>query len=242
MKALHQEKLKLVDHLSQLVRFDLDGNLLDSTDEIVVMKVKTNLFEEIPLLSSLKDTLKGLKSRENITFKCIQDDYFGVSQFFDFTFFHENTDDGPCILLLIQDFTTQYQKVLELQQDRNVESIAKQNAEIEALKALPEAENIFIKVDSLLLNFDPKNILYVEAYGDYIKVHTPDKMYITYTKLKSIEDILPKKDFIRIHRSYIVRIDQIISLNQQRLQIKDTILPISLTHKEELLSRIKKLN
>lgn len=240
--SLHEEKIKLVDHMTQLIQFDRSGKLIDSTNEILKIEKGVDLFEEISFLSSIREPLETLKVRDTLTFNCIQSDYFGVGRFFDFTFFVKQEAGDDSILFLVEEFTPQYQKVLELQQDRNVDAIAKENEEIEALKKIPEAENIFIKVDSLLLNFKPQDIQYIEAFGDYIKIHTADQFYVSYTKLRSMEDILPQKDFVRIHRSYIVRIDQIISLNQQKLQIKDTILPISLSYKEDLLSRIKKLN
>ncbi len=102
-------------------------------------------------------------------------------------------------------------------------------------------ENIFIKVDSLLVNFDLKDIYWVEAYGDYVKIHTLDKTHTVYSTLKAIEEKLPSYDFVRIHRSYIVRIDKIKNIDQNNLEITGKVLPVSNSYKQDLIKRIKTL-
>ncbi len=108
--------------------------------------------------------------------------------------------------------------------------------------APPENQgSIFIKVDSLLVNFELKDIIWIEAYGDYVKVKTSSRVHTVYSTLKAIEEKLPKKDFIRIHRSYIVRIDQITNIDHTNLEIAANILPIGAKHKQLLLERINLL-
>ena len=102
-------------------------------------------------------------------------------------------------------------------------------------------EGIFLKVDSLLVNFNLGDINYIEAYGDYVKVHTKLKIYTIYATLKGVEKKLPKNEFIRIHRSYIVRIDQIQNIDNNNLQIHDKIIPVSNTYKPVLMERINTL-
>jgi len=102
-------------------------------------------------------------------------------------------------------------------------------------------DNIFIKVDSLYVNFSLSDILWVEAYGDYVKIHTNQKTHTVYSTLKSIEGKLPSEDFVRIHRSYIVRMDKIKNIDLSNLQIEDHILPISNSYKPELMERIRTL-
>jgi DNA-binding LytR/AlgR family response regulator len=102
-------------------------------------------------------------------------------------------------------------------------------------------ENLFVKVDSLLLKLNTDNILWVEAFGDYIKIVTLEKTHTTYASLKKIEDKLDRKKFVRIHRSYIVNISKITNIDPNNLEINKKIIPISGTYKEELLKRIKVL-
>lgn len=102
-------------------------------------------------------------------------------------------------------------------------------------------EGIFLKVDSLLMNFDLLKINYIAAYGDYVKVHTKEKVYTIYTTLKSMVSMLPVSEFIRVHRSYVVRIDKIQSIDNNNLQIFDETLPISNSYKNGLMERINTL-
>ncbi len=104
-----------------------------------------------------------------------------------------------------------------------------------------EKDHIFIKVDSLLLNFNYQDIYWVEAYGDYVKIHTDQKVYTVYSTLKTMESKLPKSEFIRIHRSYIVRVDKIKNVDQSNLVIKDKILPISNSYRSAFLAKINML-
>jgi len=107
---------------------------------------------------------------------------------------------------------------------------------------VPESkDNIFIKVDSLLINFDLKDVIWVEAYGDYVKLKTSSKLHTVYSTLKAIEAKLPEKDFIRIHRSHIVRVDKITNIDHTNLEIDGNILPIGAKYKQLLLDRINLL-
>ncbi|WP_258098566.1 LytR/AlgR family response regulator transcription factor [Marinoscillum pacificum] len=101
--------------------------------------------------------------------------------------------------------------------------------------------NIFIKSDSLLVKLDVSSITYIEAYGDYVKIHTDEKTHLVYSKFKTVEDKLPEDGFVRVHRSYIVSIDRIKNIDQSNLQIGDKIIPISNSYRPKLLDRIKML-
>ncbi|MEQ9306729.1 MAG: LytTR family DNA-binding domain-containing protein, partial [Marinoscillum sp.] len=109
----------------------------------------------------------------------------------------------------------------------------------ESVKA--DNKNLFIKTDSLLISLEINSINYLEAYGDYVKIHTDDKTHVVYSKFKSVEDKLSPNEFIRIHRSYIVRLDKIKNIDQGNLQLGDKILPVSSSYRSGLLERIKTL-
>ena len=82
-----------------------------------------------------------------------------------------------------------------------------------------QANNIFVKVDSLFVNLDFEDILWVEAYGDYVKIVTKHKTHTVYAKLKSVEERLPQNLFMRVHRSYIVNLTKIDFEEVSPLQI-----------------------
>jgi len=86
----------------------------------------------------------------------------------------------------------------------------KQEVKIEA------REFVFVKDNGILKKLNVDDILYLEAMGDYVKVHTSQKFHVLHSTLKSIEEKLPANKFLRIHRSYIVALQKIIALNIQK--------------------------
>ena len=110
------------------------------------------------------------------------------------------------------------------------------------LSGKTSGDTIFIKVDSLLVNFDLKEALYIEAFGDYVKIHTEKKTYVVHAKLRTMEETLPDKDFVRVHRSYIVRIDKIKNIDTANLQVGNKIIPISNSYRQQLFDKINTLS
>lgn len=102
-----------------------------------------------------------------------------------------------------------------------------------------EDSGVFIKVDSLLLKIDLNDILWVEAFGDYIKFQTNEKVYTVYSTLKNIEEKLDTKKFVRVHRSFIVNISKIENIDPSNLIIAKKIIPVSASYKEHLLNKIR---
>src|SRR5581483_1860247 len=72
-------------------------------------------------------------------------------------------------------------------------------------KEAPESQELFIKVDSRLVQISLKDISVIEALADYVHIYVGKQRHTVLSTMKAIEDKLPKKDFCRIHRSYIVR-------------------------------------
>ncbi|MFK7899368.1 MAG: LytR/AlgR family response regulator transcription factor [Cyclobacteriaceae bacterium] len=120
-----------------------------------------------------------------------------------------------------------------------IEKVKKRIKEKASSSTEKKQENVYIKVDSMLVNFNLKDILYIEAYGDYIKIHTPGKVHVVYSTMKKIEEKLPSDEFIRIHRSYIARLDRIKNIDLNSVQVEQKVIPVSNSYKESLLSRVK---
>ncbi|MFK7954380.1 MAG: LytR/AlgR family response regulator transcription factor [Ekhidna sp.] len=98
-------------------------------------------------------------------------------------------------------------------------------------------DSIYVKEDSLLISVDVKEICYFEAFGDYVKIGTSKKVYIIHSTLTKIEKRLPQ-EFIRVHRSFIVRLNKIQNIDQTNLQTGEKIIPISQSMRPKLMSRI----
>jgi len=91
-----------------------------------------------------------------------------------------------------------------------------------------EKKEIFVKSNNKLIKINKEDIIYIEALKDYVLLFTIDKKYIIHTTMKDIESKLGSSMFIRIHRSYIVNISKIesIEFSNLRLENKELLLPI----------------
>ena len=105
---------------------------------------------------------------------------------------------------------------------------------INSPKAL-EQDFIFVRANRQMRKIDFDNILYVESYSDYIKIHTQEKSIVTRETISSIEAKLPKSMFIRIHRSYIVAIHEIKAFTSEFVTVNNKSLSISRSYKKEIL-------
>lgn len=106
-----------------------------------------------------------------------------------------------------------------------------------------EQDCIFVRADYRLNKINFKDIYYVEALKDYVVINTNDNMYTVHSTMKEMQKILPAKDFVRVHRSYIVRIDKIYSIKYPDIVIegKMKVIPIGGLYRKELYKRLNLL-
>jgi two-component system, LytTR family, response regulator LytT len=93
---------------------------------------------------------------------------------------------------------------------------------------------IFLKVSRRLQKFTFDNIDFIEAYGIYSKVHSQQKFEVVNDSLAVIEKRLPAHLFRRVHKSYIVNLNQITSYNQNNFFIQDTKIPIGASYRDTI--------
>lgn len=101
-------------------------------------------------------------------------------------------------------------------------------------------EFIFVKSNSKLVKLNTKDIYFVEALKDYVVINTSEKRYTIHSTMKDIEAKLGEAEFIRVHRSYIVRIDKISAIEYPNLHLEDEKkeIPIGGSYKEALMLRL----
>lgn len=103
-----------------------------------------------------------------------------------------------------------------------------------------EKEYIFVRSNSVLSKIQTKNIVYIQALGDYINIFTNDnKRHTVHITLRGIEEKLPPDKFYRLHRSYLIALDHIDGVEEGTAYIGKLPIPIGDQFKKELL---KKLN
>jgi DNA-binding LytR/AlgR family response regulator len=126
-------------------------------------------------------------------------------------------------------------------QERFIKAV---NRAADRLAAAPTQEPqrpsfLFVKSDKKFYKVDFQDISYLEAYGDYVKVFTKDKMLLTKERLANIEQQLPIGLFFRIHRSYIIALAAIEFIEGNLVKIGKEKLPISEGLKEALMEKMK---
>jgi len=108
----------------------------------------------------------------------------------------------------------------------------------------PHAESkdyFYVKDRNKMVQVFYKDITYIEALEDYVKIHTKDKKYTKLSTMKAMEGQFPKNDFMRIHRSYIVRLDKIREIEENSVAVEGALIPISRAYMEEFMKRINQL-
>ena len=93
---------------------------------------------------------------------------------------------------------------------------------------------LFLKVEYQLVRIALDDILYIEGLKDYVKVHLKgvEKAVLSLTSLKALEEKLPSKRFLRVHRSFIVALDKITSMTKNSVQIGKIIIAVGDQYKE----------
>ncbi|WP_374173378.1 LytR/AlgR family response regulator transcription factor [Flavobacterium tructae] len=111
----------------------------------------------------------------------------------------------------------------------------KNNIKVETVKG---DSHIFIKVDKKMVKINIEEILFVEGMKEYIKVVTSDKTYITHKSLTSLSEELPADRFLRIHKSYVIALNKVKSIEGNRIQIQSYTIPIGRNYSKEVKNKI----
>lgn len=106
--------------------------------------------------------------------------------------------------------------------------------------AVPIQESIFLKQDRKQRKVWLDHIRYIEAYGNYCKVHLNEEVLITPERISALELLLPQKSFLRIHKSFIVAIDYIEAISGNKIQIGNKFVPIGQTYANTIKRLLKR--
>ena len=103
-----------------------------------------------------------------------------------------------------------------------------------------EERSIFVKTDYKIVQIHLDSVLYLEGVKDYVRIHTDDGPVMTLMSMKAMEDALPDTRFIRVHRSFIVNLDRVTTIERNRIVFGKVYIPITDSYKDrfmEILSR-----
>lgn len=102
------------------------------------------------------------------------------------------------------------------------------------------SEYIYVKSNSKLVKVQNSNIIFVEALKDYVIIHTEKERFTIHSTMKDIEKKLPEKIFMRVHRSFILNLNKINSIDSSIVIIEnsDKKIPIGGSYRESLFKRL----
>lgn len=136
-------------------------------------------------------------------------------------------------------------RAIELTLERISEEVVteKENIQVSEIDQEPFilSDRIFVRHKDRMVKVFIQDILFAEADRNYCMVHTVDREYLLTVPLRVLEDNLPKEQFMRVHRSYLVNLGKIDALtdNQEFLALGRKNVPVSRRFKEEVLKRLK---
>ena len=105
-----------------------------------------------------------------------------------------------------------------------------------------EEDFIYVKSDYKLVQIRLEDILYIEGLKDYLKIYTENapRPVLTLVSMKSMEERLPYPRFMRVHRSYIVQMNKVKTLDKGQIIFGKTRIPISDTYKTDITAYLNK--
>ncbi|WP_423129049.1 LytR/AlgR family response regulator transcription factor [Gaoshiqia sp. Z1-71] len=114
--------------------------------------------------------------------------------------------------------------------DRFFKAFQKAEEQLTLLAKAPASGNeqkyIFIKSNKKAIRVEIGDISFIEGLGDYIKIHLKDSHLVTNLSMKKMEELLPAGEFFRIHKSFIIRLDRILSIEGNLVEIGKHKLPV----------------
>ncbi|BDD04355.1 LytR/AlgR family response regulator transcription factor [Aureibacter tunicatorum] len=99
----------------------------------------------------------------------------------------------------------------------------------------------FVKSDRKMIKIKFNEIQYIESQKDYLKIYLNNEFIMVRESISHFESILPSKQFLRIHRSFIIQVKKIDAYTHELIEIKNQALPIGRQYKQSVLDQLNKL-
>ena len=119
-------------------------------------------------------------------------------------------------------------------------TVVRQSSPTVEATAQRKIKSIFVKTEYRLQQIDLDRITYIEGLKDYVKIHLNDGSdpILSLMRLKVLEDTLPEEDFIRVHKSFIVRLEHIEAIERNHILIGQERIPIGATYQDSLYAAL----
>ncbi len=211
------------DYVEKLPFLELAADFNNATDALVFLK--TNKVE-LMFLDIHLGALSGIQLLETASLTC---------QVILTTAYHEYALKGFDLKVadyLLKPYTF----------ERFVQAVERVQTHFAKTEPNPEKRFIFVKIEYRLEKVFLDDMLYIEGMGNYRRIHTRDKRLMTLQTFSELEQEIPSTMICRVHKSYMVAVDKIDSIEKDRIKIQDVYIPISETYKQALFELIQPLN
>ncbi len=217
----------LVKYVKEIDFLELKGickNAMEANTMINEDKIDLLFLDiEMPMISGL-DFLKSLKNAPKVIFTTAYSEYAIES-------FEFEVVDYLVKPISFERFLQAANKAHRLLAKENQTSPAPVSAE-------KEDEYIFLKTDKQLVKIFLKDVLFVQSLQNYIKVYTTKNTHLTLVPLKKMYDILENKEFIQVHKSFIIAKPKVDAIIGNQIIIGEHRIPIGRSLKEEVLKEL----
>jgi two-component system, LytTR family, response regulator len=218
-------------------------------DEPLAMERAKEFVLKVPFLNLLRTFDNGLEAIDYLTgnqvdlvFLDIQMDGFSGIQFL------ESLDQRPEVIVTTA-FDNFAIKGFELKVidyllkpytlERFMQAVVRVHDKLKPNLSKDLKNYIFIKTEYRLEKILLSDILFIEGMRDYRRIHTLVHKIMTLQTFKYLEEILPAQNFCRVHKSFLVAIDKIESIERERIKIFKHYIPISDTYRDQFYSLIR---
>ncbi|GAL86016.1 hypothetical protein MYP_3245 [Sporocytophaga myxococcoides] len=123
--------------------------------------------------------------------------------------------------------------------NRFLQAVNKAQENLTLRSSEPPLEFIFVKTENRLEKIMLNEIVYIEGMRDYRRIHTLNKKIMTLQNFSEFEKLIPSSLICRVHKSYMVALNKIESIERGRIKIADQLIPISDTYKEAFYQHIQ---
>lgn len=216
--------IEKVPFLKLLRTFD---NAIDSIDFLRKNKVDLMFLDiEMESLSGIQ-LIHALKERPEVIFTTAYDSY-AVEGF--------ELDAADYLLKPIS--FERFVKSVDKVYNKLVTPKSRPESPAQTPKVGSQGNFIFVKTENRLQKVAFSEILYIEGQGDYLKIVTTTARIMTLQNFKKFEETLPRENFIRVHKSYLVAMNKIESITRNRIKIGNALIPVSDSYKNAFFEAI----
>tara|TARA_B110000211_G_C14077515_1_gene552894 strand:- start:1889 stop:2572 length:684 start_codon:yes stop_codon:yes gene_type:complete len=218
----------------------------DEPMDLLALKVLMRAFSDFKVIGDFQDPLEAMEFTENNKVDLlILDVEMPKLNGLDFI---KSVKNVPHIILISSnsnyaaeayDYNVTDYIVKPVSKERLEQSIQKINNINDSIQMDVSQDFAFVKDGNKIVRIEFSEVLFIEALADYVQINTVDGRVTVLSTMKSMQSKLPKNDFFRVHRSFIVRKDKIKIIEDNLILMEGKNIPISRSVKQDFFNTFK---